>query len=676
MKRGKVDLVLSFSRKKLVRILIFMGLVYVIMMVLEVPFVFRSRSSLVPQEGFGHGHLSSSSRPKVLDSEESLEEKEAPIRPMNVAFWVGPYDSRHERRIKELPPNHPLSSLVLDDSFSNVSSERGFAGILKSAAQAFELGRRVWEELESLKEGTVASTDSSSTNHNKTEECPHSVWMSGENFQAKGKMMVLPCGLTLGSHVTVVGRPKRAHPESDPKISLLKEGQYVMVSQFMMELQGLKTVDGEDPPRILHFNPRLKGDWSGKPVIEHNTCYRMQWGTAQRCEGWRSNDEEETVDDQVKCEKWVRDDDNSSEQSKATWWLNRLMGRTKKVLVNWPFPFSEDNLFVLTLSAGFEGYHVHVDGRHITSFPYRIGFALEDATGLWLNGDIDVHSVFAASLPTSHPSFAPQKNLEMSSRWKAPPLLDRPVELFIGVLSAGNHFAERMAIRRSWMQHKLIKSSDVVARFFVALHARKEVNLELRKEADFFGDIVIVPYMDNYDLVVLKTVAICEYGAHVVSAKNIMKCDDDTFVRLDAVVNEISKIPEDKSFYIGNINYYHKPLRSGKWAVTYEEWPEEEYPPYANGPGYIVSSDIAHSIVSEFEKHKLKLFKMEDVSMGMWVEKFNSTVTPPVEYVHNLKFSQSGCVDDYYTAHYQSPRQMICMWNKLQQGKPHCCNMR
>ena len=43
-------------------------------------------------------------------------------------------------------------------------------------------------------------------------------------------------------------------------------------------------------------------------------------------------------------------------------------------------------------------------------------------------------------------------------------------------------------------------------------HARKEVNVELKKEAEYFGDIVIVPYMDNYDLVVLKTVAICEYG--------------------------------------------------------------------------------------------------------------------------------------------------------------------
>ncbi|PUZ57900.1 hypothetical protein GQ55_5G466400 [Panicum hallii var. hallii] len=66
-----------------------------------------------------------------------------------------------------------------------------------------------------------------------------------------------------------------------------------MVSQFMMELQGLKTVDSEDPPRILHFNPRLRGDWSGKPVIEQNTCYCMQWGTPLRCEGWRSRADEE-----------------------------------------------------------------------------------------------------------------------------------------------------------------------------------------------------------------------------------------------------------------------------------------------------------------------------------------------------------------------------------------------
>lgn len=95
---------------------------------------------------------------------------------------------------------------------------------------------------------------------------------------------MIPCGLTLGSHITVVGKP-------------LRKKKVSKVFQFVMELQGLKTVeDGEEPPRILHFNPRLKGDWNwnGKPVIELNTCYRMQWGVALRCDGWKTRADEDT----------------------------------------------------------------------------------------------------------------------------------------------------------------------------------------------------------------------------------------------------------------------------------------------------------------------------------------------------------------------------------------------
>ena len=69
----------------------------------------------------------------------------------------------------------------------------------------------------------------------------------------------------------------------------------VSVSQFVVELQGLKSVEGEDPPKILHLNPRLRGDWSKRPVIEHNNCYRMHWGTAQRCDGLPSEVAEEML---------------------------------------------------------------------------------------------------------------------------------------------------------------------------------------------------------------------------------------------------------------------------------------------------------------------------------------------------------------------------------------------
>lgn len=100
---------------------------------------------------------------------------------------------------------------------------------------------------------------------------------------------------------------------------------------------------------------------------------------------------------------------------------------------------------------------------------YIQGFTLEDATGLAVQGDVDVHSIYVTSLPSTHPSFSPQRVLELSAKWKSPPLPNKPIRLFVGVLSATNHFAERMAVRKTWMQSLEIKSSDVAIRFFVAL---------------------------------------------------------------------------------------------------------------------------------------------------------------------------------------------------------------
>ncbi|KAI9086430.1 hypothetical protein K1719_031514 [Acacia pycnantha] len=650
MKRGRIEKLETFEsliRQRPIQILVILGLLYIMLVALEIPLLFKSRFNAVSNDFL-------TSHPR-LESEEDFEKIKPPIRSVEVS------QNAAQRTHRQLNEHKIISGLIFNNDTFHLWGRDGSSDLYESAKKAWILGNKIWEELETLNLRTVPEKS-----EHKPESCPPSISLSGSEFLNRGLVMVLPCGMTLGSHITVVGKPQ---------VGKLGADHQVVASQFVMELQGLKIVDGEDPPRILHYNPRLKGDWSRKPVVEQNTRYRMQWGSAQRCDGGKSKADEETVDGLVKCEKWIQGDDGHAVESKTRWWLNRLRGRTRKVTVNWPYPFVEGKLFVLTLSAGMEGFHVNVDGRHVTSFPYRTGFTLEDATGLSLDGDIEVHALFATSLPLVHPSFGPQNHLDFSRRWRAPPLPGFNVELFIGVLSAGNHFAERMAVRKSWMQHNLIKSSRVVTRFFVAVHSRKEVNVELKKEAEFFGDIVVVPYLDNYDLVVLKTVSICEYGLRKVSAKYIMKCDDDTFIRVDAVINEARKVPGDRSFYIGNINHFHKPLRHGKWAVTYKEWPEERYPPYANGPGYILSTDVAHYIVSEFENHKLRLFKMEDVSMGMWVKQFNSS--KQVVYVHSLKFCQFGCIEGYYTAHYQSPKQLECLWDKLQmQTRPQCCNMR
>lgn len=38
-----------------------------------------------------------------------------------------------------------------------------------------------------------------------------------------------------------------------------------------------------------------------------------------------------------------------------------------------------------------------------------------------------------------------------------------------------------------------------------------------------------------------------------------------------------------------------------------QEWPEEVYPPYANGPGYIISIDIAKFVISQHGSRSLRV---------------------------------------------------------------------
>jgi beta-1,3-galactosyltransferase len=59
--------------------------------------------------------------------------------------------------------------------------------------------------------------------------------------------------------------------------------------------------------------------------------------------------------------------------------------------------------------------------------------------------------------------------------------------------------------------------------------------------------------------------------------------------------------------------------------------------------------------------------------MGLWVRRFQQGGRS-VRFVHMRNFYQAQCEDGYIVAHYQSPRQILCMHKKLLQGDAHCCN--
>ncbi|XP_062179411.1 hydroxyproline O-galactosyltransferase GALT2-like [Phragmites australis] len=94
-----------------------------------------------------------------------------------------------------------------------------------------------------------------------------------------GQVIFLPCGLVAGSFITVVGTPRTVQ-EYMPQLARMHQwDSTVLVSQFMVELQGPRAFDAEDPPRILHLNPRLRGL---EPAPRHRAQYLLQDAVGRR----------------------------------------------------------------------------------------------------------------------------------------------------------------------------------------------------------------------------------------------------------------------------------------------------------------------------------------------------------------------------------------------------------
>jgi beta-1,3-galactosyltransferase len=68
------------------------------------------------------------------------------------------------------------------------------------------------------------------------------------------------------------------------------------------------------------------------------------------------------------------------------------------------------------------------------------------------------------------------------------------------------------------------------------------------------------------------------------------------------------------------------------------------------------------------------MFKLEDVAMGIWINEMKKEGLD-VKYENDGRILVVGCEDGYVVAHYQEPRQMMCLWDKIQKGnRVSCCN--
>ncbi|XP_052110153.1 hydroxyproline O-galactosyltransferase GALT2-like [Arachis duranensis] len=210
---------------------------------------------------------------------EDSTDKDAPLRPNKVSL-------KEEEDGESVERVHQKYGRIIGRIMRQMNRTNNLSVLERMTDKAWTLGLKAWEELDTADD---VESGEKSIIEGKPESCPSWISMTGDELQKRDGLMFLPCGLAASSSITMVGTPHFSHKEYVPKLRNLKKSDgLVTVSQFIVELQGLKLAEGEAPSIESSVKRRLEQMNS----IEHNTCYRMHWKTTQRCDGLPTEDDE------------------------------------------------------------------------------------------------------------------------------------------------------------------------------------------------------------------------------------------------------------------------------------------------------------------------------------------------------------------------------------------------
>ncbi|XP_055389425.1 beta-1,3-galactosyltransferase 6 [Condylostylus longicornis] len=220
-----------------------------------------------------------------------------------------------------------------------------------------------------------------------------------------------------------------------------------------------------------------------------------------------------------------------------------------------------------------------------------------------------------------------------------------------------------------------IPSRDIKIKHFFAI-GTKDMDVTLKNKLDnenskYHDLLFIEDLVDSYSNLTKKLLKSIEILSNTQNFDYILKVDDDTYVKLDYLANElvsydrkllrIANVEQDKllpELYWGYFNGKANIKTKGIWKETHYNLCNH-YIPYALGGGYVISRNIALYI-----KNNGKYFNTylsEDVSMGIWLAPLKN-----IYRKHDIRFDTAYIprqYKDYHLVlHKRSPAQMIILY--------------
>ncbi|XP_029960917.1 beta-1,3-galactosyltransferase 1-like [Salarias fasciatus] len=190
---------------------------------------------------------------------------------------------------------------------------------------------------------------------------------------------------------------------------------------------------------------------------------------------------------------------------------------------------------------------------------------------------------------------------------------DRSPALLLLVPVAPRDAAARRAVRATWGS----SGGDTLTLFFTGVRPGEDWGSLLQEESRQHEDIIQMDFVDSYHNLTVKTLMMMSWVAsHCPNASYAMKVDADIFVNIFYLLELLGSYPR-RGFITGSVITDGRPRRdpNSKWFLSEEQYPDDAFPPYVSGAGYVFSADLAQRIsgVSRY----VRAIPMEDVYVGL-----------------------------------------------------------
>ncbi|OTF77265.1 galactosyltransferase-like protein [Euroglyphus maynei] len=236
---------------------------------------------------------------------------------------------------------------------------------------------------------------------------------------------------------------------------------------------------------------------------------------------------------------------------------------------------------------------------------------------------------------------------------------DSFLNLVIIIHSSVRNFRHRQIIRETWGRINTIdfneqQKANINYVFILGATNSTKLQNHVNEESEIYHDIVQSNFIDHYQNLTYKHVSGLRWAIEFCHQVDfIIKLDDDAYLNLytviESLINYKNHLITNDTLRIKNLLACSlfpsdtKPKRQGKWSLSLESYPDNKFPSYCSGVGYIITPDLAFDLYEAAQNAHtfIPFISIDDVYItGLLMETLKPTIRPvPLNslYVYNAR---------------------------------------